>query len=367
MTPLPILVTVILAAAGAGPTLLVLNSSAQGGPRDDLAALLTDTLASTVQRRGAFSQVTAQSDVASVLSVETTKQLAGCDTDSCVLNAARGAQADFVLLVTLGRVGSVLVFNARLLDLRRGVLAGATSCQAPAHREDQLYAQIPAMVDELLGVVPRPAPPRAAPARSLFGTLRDDAARHAAHRPWVAALAVAGVLGCVGPAGLWCAAGAAQGLRFTPDTWLGPAGAATWVLGGAALALTLLLVLPVPLAGVAGVVPLGLAVRRFRPRLGDHAPAACVGGLACVGGAASAAVFAVGVTESTGSVLPWDPARVPRTYGAIFLGAPLLVGAGVLGTVLALTTGGAAAAVEALLWLAWFTYADAPAADAGER
>jgi TolB-like protein len=102
--------------------------------------------------------VIGQSDVASMLGYEQQKKLLGCTDDSACMAEIGGALgADYVLVGTLGRIGSLLRADLKLVDAKRSRVVERFG-ESVDGGEDRLVAVVQRGVDELLSSIAGPAP-----------------------------------------------------------------------------------------------------------------------------------------------------------------------------------------------------------------
>jgi TolB-like protein len=126
------LLPVLLASASAGtppagPSVLVLPISLQGGLSQDDEPILTGALTASVRAQKRFARVTSTADIRRVLDLERQRQLLDCGDGSCLAELGGALGVDYVLSVTVGRLGGAFVVNASLLEAGSAVVRAATS------------------------------------------------------------------------------------------------------------------------------------------------------------------------------------------------------------------------------------------------
>jgi hypothetical protein len=110
--------------AGEAPCkIVVLNLRGKGLPESakDLPAVLSETVANEVSA-ASKCQVVSQSDITQMLDFEADK--ASCDDsgESCLREIGGALGADRIVGGTLGMIGNDFVFNARLINVKQGIV-----------------------------------------------------------------------------------------------------------------------------------------------------------------------------------------------------------------------------------------------------
>jgi hypothetical protein len=132
------------------PTLAVMNLEARVGVSADVADLLTGNFTETLRQTGRFERVVSAKEVQSVISLETQKQVANCDSQTCIAEVAGALGVDLLVFGSVGRVGCIWLFNASLVEARTGRSRGSLSRPLDGDGEDVLLRSMDGLVRELL-------------------------------------------------------------------------------------------------------------------------------------------------------------------------------------------------------------------------
>ncbi|MEW5849973.1 MAG: hypothetical protein AB2A00_14350 [Myxococcota bacterium] len=132
------------------PTVALTTLDAQYGVARELAVLLTDRLAQVLRDSHGFSRVISTAELEATLGVERLATVTQCDSEGCLAEMLGALGADFALRGSLGRVGESYLFNARIVDVKKGLAAGSISERLPATREDVLLDAMGPAVAKLL-------------------------------------------------------------------------------------------------------------------------------------------------------------------------------------------------------------------------
>jgi TolB-like protein len=121
------LVSVLPGGAAGLPTVAVFPLEAKTGVSKDTADLLTEKLVEEVRRTEGFSQVVSSKEVEALLSFERQKQALDCSDAGCIRELAGALGVDFLLVGTLGRLGSSGLVNLRLMNTKSALVASSLS------------------------------------------------------------------------------------------------------------------------------------------------------------------------------------------------------------------------------------------------
>lgn len=161
-----------VAPDGGGCRVVVLNLLGKNLPAADVdvPGLLTETLANEVNVVSGC-QVITQADVAQMLDFEATKAACEGGGDSCLSEIGSALGADRVIGGSLGKLGTEFVLNARLMNVRAGVVEARAEQVVPGAVEKlrlaaknaarQLYGKPPTTdaATTTTTVTPPPPPP----------------------------------------------------------------------------------------------------------------------------------------------------------------------------------------------------------------
>lgn len=167
MLQLSLLLTVLAQTPAEKPRLPVLEFTVSGGADPGAAAVLSDAVATEVNRRGFFSVLTAK-DIQSLVGIERQRQLLGCSesSSSCVAELAGAMGARYVLSGSLGKLGDAYQLNLQMLDSERAQTVGRST--RLARDLESLREQLPWAVAEATGT-PLPPPPSRVLPYALIG------------------------------------------------------------------------------------------------------------------------------------------------------------------------------------------------------
>jgi hypothetical protein len=154
------LLACVLAAAPAPaqkPKLAVLDLTAGAGVDATLTTPIVEAITGEVQRRG-FFDVMSQRDISNLLGVERQKQLMGCSeqSGSCLTELSGALGARFILTGTLARLGDAYQLTLNALDTQKAQPLGRSTKLSKDLATLQLM--IPYAVAEATATPP-PAPP----------------------------------------------------------------------------------------------------------------------------------------------------------------------------------------------------------------
>lgn len=209
-----------LASAQAAPVqkkirLAVLEIRALG-TEESRAELLSEIALTEASSMPGF-EVIGKSDITAMLGFEKQKKVMGCTEDSSCLAEIGGALGvDFILVGSLGRIGTLQRLDLKLVDVRKSRVRGRVGVSVQG-KEESVVAEVQKAVRDLLdrelgqradpglakaqprleaqpgaktpSAVPLPPPPRTAPARTATATSAPTARR----RTWAYVTGGAGI------------------------------------------------------------------------------------------------------------------------------------------------------------------------------
>lgn len=101
------------------PVLALINVSAGQGFTGDELSSVEEGLLSALEETKRF-QVIGRTDLATMLDLETKKQLIGCESDTeCMTSIAGSLGADYVASANVGRLGTTIQLTFKVIDARR--------------------------------------------------------------------------------------------------------------------------------------------------------------------------------------------------------------------------------------------------------
>ncbi|MDF1564877.1 MAG: hypothetical protein P1V51_17675 [Deltaproteobacteria bacterium] len=116
----------LVAAAGAGPKVVVPHFATQGELDDGTAAIISELVLTELQN-GQGIQALGPDDVARIMDLEAQQQLMGCETDGCFAELVGALDADFVLAGQVGRLGTLYVLTLKAIDPAQAQVIGRVS------------------------------------------------------------------------------------------------------------------------------------------------------------------------------------------------------------------------------------------------
>ena len=150
----------------------------KGGVSKDTAELVTENMVATIRTDNRVSRVITLAEVRAAMSFDVQKQLANCDSSSCLAEIAGTMGVDYLVLGSLGKVGGIWVYNLSLVEAATGTGVATVSRTIEAPNESGLLLAVEDVVDELLT---RRLGPRSTPApRAVSKPSGDSPAQDAA-------------------------------------------------------------------------------------------------------------------------------------------------------------------------------------------
>jgi hypothetical protein len=195
----PILTSLLALSAVERPRLLAMSLKAEGGVEESQARLLTEALLSELGRDGRFD-VYGESDLQQMLTVEVTKQRAGCESDvACLAELGGALGAERVIFGSLGLLGESFLVNLKVIHIKGGRVEARWS--GSAKDQEELLEALQAGVRQLLAGMS--APPVAAAGEAPAAARDEDTPIYKRWWFWGAA----GVLLAGGGAAAWLLSG----------------------------------------------------------------------------------------------------------------------------------------------------------------
>lgn len=139
--------------------LLVMDLTSEDLDEQQLTTIAGLIAAELNQRPGL--RVLTTDDMRDLLSLEESRQLAGCDDNSCMTELAGALGARYVVFGQAGALGDLLVVNLKLLDTQRAETVGRAAAQARNLDElpRVLRPALDTLVGDLVGARPLPVGP----------------------------------------------------------------------------------------------------------------------------------------------------------------------------------------------------------------
>ncbi len=106
------------AAAAKLPKVVVLGLKPIDDASRELASNLTEVLTTDLAKAGLYD-VVSESEIGSLIGLEQRRQLLGCTDDGCLSEIGGALGGDLALLGTVGRLGSQLRVDLKIVDLKR--------------------------------------------------------------------------------------------------------------------------------------------------------------------------------------------------------------------------------------------------------
>lgn len=160
------------------PSVAMFRLNPEFGVAAGVANLMGERISALLRDSNAFGRVVTASDLESLVDLERQKQMSNCSADSCISELAGALGVDFLLVGSVGKLGSAFLINLKFIDVRRAVAVAAISERLTGTTEEALLdGSLPALkklldksgikhslkLEETALVVARP-PPAAQPA-----------------------------------------------------------------------------------------------------------------------------------------------------------------------------------------------------------
>jgi TolB-like protein len=133
------------------PSVAVLKIVAAKGVDPSVTDLLGQALVAKVKAYGRFESTVGFNDIETLLSFERQKQLLQCEASSCMAEIAGALGVQYIISSSVGRLGSVWLFNAQLIDTRTGKAEGSATEKIKGNDESALVDALDRIVPQLLG------------------------------------------------------------------------------------------------------------------------------------------------------------------------------------------------------------------------
>lgn len=149
-----------LAGEDSGPVALLVMDLESDDLDDQQLETISGLIASDLARRPGLRVMTS-ADMRDLLSLEESRELAGCDDDSCMSEIAGALGARYVVFGQAGKLGDLLIVNLKLLDTSRAETPGRAAAQARDLEElpGVLRPALDTLVGDLVGARPMPIGP----------------------------------------------------------------------------------------------------------------------------------------------------------------------------------------------------------------
>lgn len=189
-----LLCAVVMTATAERERLVVLEVTAGDEGTKRAARMVEEQLLTELGRAGTF-EVTGQSELSAVLGLERQRQLLGCAESSCFAEIGGALGARWLVMGSLGRFGSKLRLDLKLIDARQGKAAAREG--KVLESDDELFPAVSQFVGTLeeasSGSLSRTPAPRStaagarssspsSPGSSRWGTSRPAAATNSSYR-----------------------------------------------------------------------------------------------------------------------------------------------------------------------------------------
>lgn len=104
----------IIAAA---PDMAVTTLQAEKGMDEGVVRVLNETMLAQLAATGRFGQILSGSDIQAMLDHEQAKTMLGCEQDSCLAQLGGALGVPFLLVPSVGKVGSRIVLNLKIVGV----------------------------------------------------------------------------------------------------------------------------------------------------------------------------------------------------------------------------------------------------------
>lgn len=141
------------------PSVVVRQLEPLGGIDPGTTAILTDKLVHELRKSGRFSRVVSPREMGELLTLEQTRQLAGCEDQSCLAEIAGALGVEQMTSGTVGLVEGSRVINVALLDTRTNEPLGSASITVRGEEQGAVVFAMEEAVVNMLGLEPIGSPP----------------------------------------------------------------------------------------------------------------------------------------------------------------------------------------------------------------
>ena len=125
----------------------VMDLKGSNGVEEAVVALLNENLGARVEAIGRFTSVVSGADMRAMLDLEAQKAALGCDEASCIAELGGALGVPFLIVGSVGAVGSRLVLNLKLLAVEESKVVGRVSEVLPDL--DAVLDAMPELVDRI--------------------------------------------------------------------------------------------------------------------------------------------------------------------------------------------------------------------------
>ena len=168
--------TLLAATPAEKPGVAVMDMQVEAGLTEGVGNLLNERLIAQLEASKRFGTILGASDIRQMLDLEQQKSALGCGDSNCLAELGGALGVPFLITSSVGKVGSRLMLNIKVLEVEEARVAARTS--ALFDNEDQLVDGLTKEVSELVA--------RALPAKSdVTATTTNKEAKAAAKSPGV--------------------------------------------------------------------------------------------------------------------------------------------------------------------------------------
>jgi len=219
-----------------------------------IAASLTEAITTELAKTARF-EVMGESELTSMLGFEQKKQLLGCTDDSCLAEIGGALGCDFLLLGTMGRLGSRFRLDLKLAEVAKSRIAARDGAEVES--PEALADLGRSMLQNVLAMLDGKPVPSAAPPAATSGGVRKQASTSSSPAPFIV-MGVGGAALIAGGVTTGVTIAQKSQLRYRQADLQASAGFVTAGVGLAALAAGVVwyLVEPGGSSGAVGLAPL---------------------------------------------------------------------------------------------------------------
>jgi len=139
-------------SAAEGLRLAVVNITVEQGIAEGTVRLLNELMLTELSESGAYRTVIGERDIVAMLQLEEERaKLTGCVDEACLAEIGGALGVDYMFASNVGRLGEKYVLNAKLLDVKRAIVAGRASEIVPAGDEEALIGAMRRVVARING------------------------------------------------------------------------------------------------------------------------------------------------------------------------------------------------------------------------
>jgi hypothetical protein len=155
----------VAAPAPERPDVAVLEMVVETGISKGVGKLLSERLMAQIETSGQFRRVLGASDIQEMLDLEQQKVALGCGDSGCLAQIGGALGVPYLLSSSIGRVGSRLMLNIKLLEVEEARVAARRSTVF-AHEDalvDGLSLEVSTLLKRAFGAGKAAAPPAPSP------------------------------------------------------------------------------------------------------------------------------------------------------------------------------------------------------------